>query len=241
MSSLDATRARSRLPLGSVLHDPPEPLLHRVIVLLGWLMRRLTRPDWRHADRIPASGGVLVVVNHVSHVDFLGYGHFLTWGAGRWPRFMAKAELFDAPLLGWLLRATAQIRVDRRSDSAAAAVTAAQEAIAAGQAVTIYPEGTITSDPDGWPMPPRSGAARIALASGCPVVPVGQWGVQELMPGKRPGMLRFWRRPVARVVAGPPVSLDDLRGPDPDGARLREASARIHAALLAVVGEVRQQ
>ncbi|MVA75646.1 1-acyl-sn-glycerol-3-phosphate acyltransferase [Auraticoccus sp. F435] len=215
--------------------------MHLSVSLLGWVMRRLTRQDWRHPERVPSHGGAVVVVNHISNADFLSYGHFLAWGAGRWPRFMAKASLFDAPLLGRLLRSTGQIRVDRGSDRAGAAVHAATEAVRRGQLVTVYPEGTITADPDGWPMTVRTGAARIALAAGCPVVPVAQWGVQELLPGKRATYPRLWRRPVSRVVAGQPVQLDDLRAGPADEAAVREASRRIADALTGLLAELRQQ
>ena len=62
------------------------------------------------------------------------------------------------------------------------AFDAAVEAVEDGECVGVYPEGTITRDPDGWPMRGKTGAARIALATGCPVIPIGQWGAQELLP-----------------------------------------------------------
>lgn len=240
MDTLDASAALARRPLASVMKDPPEPFIHRCVALLAGLMRLLTRPDWRHPERVPATGGAVVVVNHISNADFLGYAHFLAW-SGRWPRFMAKAELFEAPVVGWIIRSAGQIRVDRGTSQARAAVLAAQQAVQAGRVVSIYPEGTITADPDGWPMRNRSGAARIALATGCPVVPVGQWGVQELMPGRRPSFPRIWRRPVARVLAGPPVPLEDLRARPLDEAVVQEATERIATALTALVAELRQQ
>lgn len=240
MNTLDASAALARRPLASVMKDPPEPFIHRCVALLGWLMRHLTRPDWRHPERVPATGGAVVVVNHISNADFLGYGHFIAW-SGRWPRFMTKAELFEAPVVGRIARAAGQLRVDRGTDRAREAVLTAQRAVQAGQLVSMYPEGTITADPDGWPMRLRSGAARIALATGCPVIPVGQWGVQELMPGRGLSFPRVWRRPVARVLAGPPVELDDLRARPLDEAVVREATERIATALTALVAELRQQ
>ncbi|SDE40979.1 lysophospholipid acyltransferase family protein [Auraticoccus monumenti] len=240
MDTLDASAALARRPLASVMRDPPEPFIHRCVAVLGWLMRHLTRPDWRHLERVPATGGGVVVVNHISNADFLSYGHFIAW-SGRWPRFMAKAELFDAPVVGRIARSAGQIRVDRGTDRAREAVLAAQRAVQEGRLVSIYPEGTITADPDGWPMRLRSGAARIALATGCPVVPVGQWGVQELMPGRRLTFPRVWRRPVSRVVAGPPVPLDDLRARPLDEEVVREATERIATAITALVAELRQQ
>ncbi len=237
----DDTAAMVRRPLASAVTDPSEPLIHRAVAVLGWLMRRTTRQEWHHPGRVPSSGGVLVVANHVSNADFISLGHFLAWGSGRWPRFMAKASLFDLPLLGPLLRGTSQIRVDRGTDRASTAVTAAGAAVRAGHVVVVYPEGTITADPDGWPMTPRTGAARIALATGCPVVPVAQWGIEQLVGGKRLAWPRPGRRPLNRVLAGEPVPLDDLRARPLDDQVVREATERIMTALTTLVGQLRQQ
>ena len=78
-----------------------------------------------------------------------------------------------------------------------------------GECVVIYPEGTLTRDPELWPMAGKSGAARIALATGCPVIPVGQWGAQEILPpyAKTPDL--FPRKHLT-LKAGDPVPLDDL-------------------------------
>ena len=81
----------------------------------------------------------------------------------------------------------------------------------------VYPEGTITRDPDLWPMTGKSGAARIALATGCPVIPVGQWGAHQLLApySKKPDL--FPRKKII-VLAGDPVDLSDLldrSGPRP--------------------------
>ena len=86
-------------------------------------------------------------------------------------------------MLGRILRACGQIPVQRQSAKSADALLAAVEAVNQSRAVVIYPEGTITRDPDLWPMKGKTGAARIALRTGCPVIPIGQWGAQELMYG----------------------------------------------------------
>ena len=78
--------------------------------------------------------------------------------------------------------------MQRQSAKSADALLAATAAVEQGRAVVIYPEGTITGDPDLWPMQAKTGAARIALRTGCPVMPIGQWGAQELLYGKGSGL-----------------------------------------------------
>ena len=80
-----------------------------------------------------------------------------------------------------------------------------------GECVVVYAEGTLTRDPDLWPMAGKTGAARIALATGCPVLPMAAWGPQDLLApyGKRPHLLG---RATMQVTVGPPVDLADLSG-----------------------------
>ena len=132
-----------------------------------------TKRDWRNGEKIPASGGCLVVVNHVSHLDPLTLAHFL-YDHGRLVRFLAKDALFRTPLLKYVVRDAGQIPVSRMTEGAVTAFQAAVEAVRQGECIGIYPEGTLTRDPDGWPMRGKTGAARIALATGAPVIPVGQ-------------------------------------------------------------------
>ena len=121
-------------------------------------------------------------------------------------------------MLGRILRACGQIPVERQSAQSADALLAAVAAVGQGQAVVIYPEGTITRDPDLWPMKGKTGAARIALRTGCPVVPIGQWGAQELMYGTEIGFPKLLPRKTLRLIAGDPVPLDDLRAAPVTGA-----------------------
>ena len=95
--------------------------------------------------------------------------------------------MFRNKALGGFLRAAGQIPVERLSANAAGAYDAAVAAVRAGECVVVYPEGTLTRDPDLWPMVGKSGAARIALETGCPVIPVGQWGAHDLLRAVRRG------------------------------------------------------
>lgn len=227
----------SLLPLSRSIPEPASAALRRVSTPLAMLMRRLVLVDWRGTEHL-RDGGMVLAANHISYVDFLSLGHFVL-GSGRWPHFLGKESLFRIPLVGRLITACEQIPVHRGSSRASDALASAVAAVRAGQLVAIYPEGTITKDPDGWPMRGRSGAVRIALESGCPVVPVAQWGAQELMPGPRPGLPRPWPRKTMRVIAGPPVDLSAYRGRPLTASLLAEASAVVMARITELLAELR--
>jgi len=201
------------------------------------LLLATTKPDWIDGEKIPESGGCILVVNHLSHVDPLTVAH-LVHDHGRLPRYLAKSGLFKNRFLGAFFTSAGQIPVERLSRNAVGAYDAAVAAVRRGECVVVYPEGTITRDPDSWPMVGKSGAARIALATGCPVIPVGQWGAQALLApyAKRPDL--FPRKTVTMKV-GDPVDLTDLLEKDRTPQVIAEATARIMAALTALVAEIR--
>lgn len=206
-----------------------------VVRPLSWL---LTRREWKGTEYIPPVGtGVLVVSNHVSHADFATFGLFI-WANGRAPRYLAKASLFSVPVLGAILRSCGQIPVHRESRDASMAYRDAVAAIGAGECVAIYPEGTISRDPGLWPMVGKTGAARVALATGCDIVPVAQWGAQEILPpyAKLP---RVAPRTLVRVTAGPPLDLSDLRGQPVTPELLRDATDRIMDAVTGLLEGIR--
>lgn len=229
----------TRVPrLDVVNREPGDRTIRPLVKALNVVLAPLSRRDWRGLERLPAAGGVIVVANHISNADPLALGQFLAY-AGRWPRFLAKSSLFAVPVVGRLLRGAGQIPVERGGSHAVDALAAARTALEADRAVVVYPEGTITFDPDLWPMHGRTGAARLALSTGCPVVPVGQWGAEEFLHGRATGLPHVWARPTLRMLVGAPVPLDDLRGRPVDAAVLREATERIMAALTALVEQLR--
>ena len=196
-----------------------------------------TTHTWIDGEKLPASGGCIVVFNHISHVDPLTAAHFV-YDHGRLPRYLAKSGLFKNKALGFFLRAAGQIPVERLTRTAVGAYDAAVEAIRQGECVVVYPEGTLTRDPDLWPMTGKTGAARIALETGCPVIPVGQWGAQDLLYpyAKRPHLLP---RTHITMKAGDPVPLDDLRERPRSAETINAASARIMEALTELVADIR--
>jgi 1-acyl-sn-glycerol-3-phosphate acyltransferase len=201
------------------------------------LLLATTTREWIGGEKIPDSGGFILALNHISHVDPLLAAH-LVYDHGRLPRYLAKSGLFKNKVLGFFLQAAGQIPVERLSRNAVGAYDAAVAAVRNGECVVVYPEGTITRDPDCWPMTGKSGAARIALATGCPVIPVGQWGAQEILApyAKKPDL--FPRKKVTMLV-GDPVDLADLAALPPSAAVTQRATDRIMAAITALVEEVR--
>jgi 1-acyl-sn-glycerol-3-phosphate acyltransferase len=198
-----------------------------------------TRRRWVDGDRLPEHGGCVVVGNHISYVDPLTFAHLL-YDYGRLPRYLAKNEVFGLPVVRTILRSAGQIPVQRMTADASSAFGAAVTAVEAGECVVVYPEGTITRDPGLWPMRGKTGAARIALSTGAPVVPVAQWGAHHVLPpyAKRPRLLP--RHTVAMKVGGP-VDLDDLRGRPQTPEVLREATERIMDALTTLLADLRHE
>lgn len=206
------------------------------VVLVKPLMTVLTRRDWRGLENIPQTGGVILVFNHVSHADPFTAAHYV-YDSGRWPQFLGKEAVFRIPVAGKILYWCKQIPVYRGTVDAVKALDAAITAVKEGGSVVIYPEGTTTRDPDLWPMKSKTGVARLALATGAPVVPIAQWGPQALFD-PRTKKLRIRRVPVA-VWAGPPVDLTKWAGAEPTRAVLDEVTDEIMNNVAAIVGEIR--
>jgi len=210
-------------------------------VLVKPVTNALAKPDWRGWEHLPKDGGFIAVVNHNSIIDPVFYAHW-QYNSGRPPRILGKSSLFSVPFIGFMLRKTGQIPVFRESTDAAEAFRAAIEAIDNGQCVQFYPEGTLTRDPDLWPMTGKSGAARVALMTGAPVIPVAHWGAHEIIPpygrgGK--GKYHLFPRHRVTVAAGPAVDLSKYQGQELTAQVLRDATEDIMAAITAVLEEVR--
>lgn len=218
--------------------NPPLPFAYRfVVALVRPLLMVTTRREWHGVENLPASGGFVAAPNHLSYVDPFVFAHFLV-DNGRPPFFLGKEGVFRIPVVGAILRGAQQIPVFRNTGQAADAFRAAVAAVREGKCVAVYPEGTLTRDPGTWPMVGKTGAARIALATRCPVVPVAQWGPQAILApyGKRP---RLFPRQTMHVTAGPPVDLSDLYDQPVTGQLLREATNRIMAAITSQLEQIR--
>jgi 1-acyl-sn-glycerol-3-phosphate acyltransferase len=206
------------------------------VLLVRRPMLVLTRRDWSGVEHL-RQGGIVVCTNHVSHFDPLVFAHFL-YDNGRLPRFLAKEGLFGIFFVGSVLRGAKQIPVSRESSDAAMAYSAAVQAIGRGECVAIYPEATLTRDPDLWPMVGKTGAARVALVTGAPVIPIAQWGPQYVLAPYTKRLHLFPRRTM-HVKAGPPVDLSEFAGREVDAALLHEVTAKIMAEITHLLEDIR--
>ncbi len=211
---------------------------YRTAEMLAWpTMMALTRRDWRGQEHLGAHGeGIIVAPNHISWFDPLVIAHFLH-DSGRPPRFIGKQSVFDVPLVGRLISGAGQIPVTR-DDNPSRALAAATTAVRAGECVVIYPEGTITRDPAVWPMSGKTGALRVALETGAPLVPVAQWGANKVMA---PYAKELWLLPpkLMQVSAGPPLDIDDLRDRPITKALLTQGTDRLMDAITGLLEEIR--
>ena len=192
---------------------------------------------WIDGHKLPAEGGCVVVGNHISHLDPFTLAHFI-YDHGRIPRYLAKSQVFDIPIGGSIVRSAGQIPVYRLTDDASLAFRAAVAAVGEGECVVVYPEGTITRDPDLWPMNGKTGAARIALAAGVPVIPVAQWGANAILApyAKKPDI--FPRKTVT-IKVGDPVDLDDFADQALTPELLSDATTRIMDELTMLLSGIR--
>ncbi|MFT4231361.1 MAG: lysophospholipid acyltransferase family protein [Leucobacter sp.] len=215
-----------------------------------WLLAALLLPPWSLMARyrftpqskLPQTGPFILAPNHYSEIDPLAMGAAV-WHLGRLPRFMAKASLFKVPVVGWLLRSSGQIPVERegavRSRASGANPMGAAGALIEREAgVIVYPEGTLTRDPDLWPMRGKSGAIRLALETGIPLIPVAHWGTQRLMPryGKR---IHPFPRKTIHVAVGEPIDLSRFAGRHPDQKVISEATGELMGAITALLAQLR--
>lgn len=204
-----------------------------------WTLRPLIALwfNWRFEglEHIPREGPVLVACNHISYLDPLAHAYMLI-KAGRRPRFMAKSELYENWLLRHVLEGAKQIRVERGSGSMAP-VEAAKQALRQGDAVLVYPEGTITRNPDYTPMEGKTGVARLTLATEVPVLPMAVWGSQYVWQRDGARSLKFGR-PIW-VKAGVPLDFSQYEGEKDDPATLRKVTDTIMDELTRLVTDLR--
>jgi 1-acyl-sn-glycerol-3-phosphate acyltransferase len=191
----------------------------------------------QHVEKVPTTGPFIVVPNHFSDVDPVVVG-LAIWRARRLPHFLAKESLFRVFALGRFLRATDMVPVLRGGSGGADPLAAARAVLERGGGVVVYPEGTLTRDPDLWPMRGKTGAARLGLQSGVPVIPCAHWGDQRIAP-RWQKKLRFVPRTTVDVVFGEPVDLTPWQGRPLDAATLAEATAAIMQAITVLVEQQR--
>lgn len=195
--------------------------------------------DWRFEglEHLPREGAALVACNHISYFDPLAHGYFLE-RAGRRPRYLAKRELYGNPFMRALLQGARQIPVQRGTGDRGP-IDAALAALREGEVVVVYPEATVTTNPDHTPMQGKTGIARMTLAAGVPVLPVAVWGTAPVWQRGGARNLKFGR-PVW-VKAGPPLDFSAYEDRQEDPAALREVTDAVMAELSVMVDDLRSR
>lgn len=209
------------------------------VIVLRPLLHLLVRNKWTGQENIPRTGGIILAPNHLSYADW-GTDSLFFYEAGRYPTFMIKSSAFEVKGIGPFLRKAGQLPVHRGRADAGLVLKLAEKALAEGAAVVIYPESTATRDPGLWPMVAKTGVARLALATGAPVIPVAHWGTQNVLPygSKKP---RLFPRQTVRTVAGKPVDLSQWAGRFTSAKALRAATDAIMGEVTALVAELRAE
>ncbi|WP_270263974.1 lysophospholipid acyltransferase family protein [Kocuria marina] len=218
-------------------------------VLAGMVIpvyRLFARSHWRGRENFPDSGGFVVVANHLTELDPITVA-YPVYASGIMPRFLAKESLFRVPVVGTIIAKIGQVPVYRGTSRAKDSLVAALAELDSGGAVIVYPEGTITLDPRMWPMRGRTGAARLALEAGVPVVPMAHWGDQEILYRDPSGhrTVSLWPRKRVDVIVGEPMHPEDLvpgglqRPGHPSADELNRATRTIMATIADLTGQLR--
>lgn len=235
------TKTKARKPeLAMPAIDKKES--HLVVHLVAWLLVPLVRLLFavrsRGIEKLPKSGAYILVGNHVTNVDALAVAYFIYRHLHRGPHFLAKEGLFRTPVIGPVLRAAGQIPVYRSGHRNDEPLRAAFDFLKAGHSIAIFPEGTLTRDPELWPMRGKPGAIRLALQADVPIYPIGQWGSEQVLPQYgskfRPG---FWK--TVNIVVGDEIDLSAYRGRQLSPAELNEATKLVMHGITELVAELR--
>ena len=228
----------------AVVRVPPQErtaifrVLSKTVIPALWLLARIEREG---VANLPREGGFVIAPNHTSNLDPIVVGAAV-YQAGRSAHFLGKASLWKIPVVRLLLNASRQIpvyrgTVTRENDPLRAAIAAVRDE---GRGIVVYPEGTLTRDPNLWPMRGKTGAVRLAIATGVPLIPAAQWGTERLLPPYA-RFLRPLPRKTIVVRFGEPLDLSAYAGRDLDGKTLMEATELVMRAITVLVGELRNE
>jgi 1-acyl-sn-glycerol-3-phosphate acyltransferase len=226
--------------VGAALYAVLAALVGGLVTVVSRLQVARQRGRRAVANSLP-DGAVIVVSNHTSYADGVLLA-LVCRRLGRSLRLLATSGVFRAPVVGTTIRRLGFIPVDRGATTAAASLDAAVEALRAGEAIGIFPEGRLTRHPDRWPERAKTGAVRLALRSGAPIVPVAMVGAHRVIDRHR--IVRqiatnVILRPRVETTVGSPIDVSSW-GIDPnDPEQIRAATDRVMAALIDLVEELR--
>lgn len=178
-------------------------------------------------ENIPKEGGAIIAINHVGYLDFALAGTALL-SSKRYVRFMAKKEIFDNKIAGPLMRGMHHISVDRSAGSSS--FVAAMRALRSGEFIGIFPEGTISTSFEIKEI--KSGAVRLAMGAGVPIIPVIVWGSQRIWTKGVPRNLKRQKVPIS-IAIGQPIWFKK----DDD---VEESEIALRSTMIAMLHEVQE-
>jgi 1-acyl-sn-glycerol-3-phosphate acyltransferase len=229
---------------GAVLYAVLAAIVGTITASVSRLQIEQQRNRREAAKRLP-DGPIIVISNHTSYAD----GVLLALAArrlGRSLRMLATAGIFRAPVIGRAARRLGFIAVKRGAADASASLDEAAAALAAGEAVGLYPEGRLTRDPMMWPERAKTGAVRLALRTGAPIVPVAMVGAHEVVSRRRVALTlltNLIRRPKVSAKVGAPIDVRKLMniGPttQPTNDEVRHAADLVMRRLVDLVEDLR--
>ena len=230
---------KSALPMPKFYKHERHFRLHLVAGFLIPVVRLMFGLRVTGLEKLPKSGPYVLVSNHVTNVDALAVAYLVYVKLKRAPHFLAKEGLFRIPVIGRILLVAGQIPVYRtsgqRNDEP---LKVAHDYLERGHMITIFPEGTLTRDPDMWPMRGKTGAVRLALDTNVPVYPIAHWGSHEILPRYgskfRPG---FWKR--VDMLVGDQIDLDKFRHPQITPQEVTEATVVVMHSITGLVEQLR--
>ncbi len=228
--------------IGAAVYAVAAALVGGIVTVISRLQVAKQRGRRSVARSLP-DGAVIIISNHTSYVDGILLA-LVCRKLGRSVRLLATSGIFRAPGLGSLARRLGFIRVDRGESTAAHALDAAAEALAAGEAVGIFPEGRLTRDPDHWPERAKTGTVRLALRTGAPIVPVAMVGAHRVL-GRRhifsTLVSNVLLRPQVLTAVGDPIDVRLMvdSWDEPDAEQVRQATDRVMERLIDLVEELR--
>jgi len=206
--------------------------------ILRPFVRLLYKVEVTGTENLPKSGGYVLAANHVTTLDALAVAYMMYFRLHRAPHFLAKEGLFRTPIVGPVLLACGQIPVFRSGRNNTDPMQSAYDVLNAGHIIGIFPEGTLTREPNQWPMRARTGAIRLSLETGVPIIPVGQWGTEAVMDTYsskiRP---KPWHK--VRIVIGKPISMDPYKDKKMSTDGLVELSDKVMVEITKIVEELR--
>lgn len=227
--------------LGGLLYAVAALLLGGALTVVSRQRVAKHRGRRRAARALPA-GPIIIVSNHASYADGILLA-LLCRRMGRSVRLLATSGVFRAPVIGWLAGRVGFIQVERGSIQAADALKPAAEALAAGEAIGIFPEGRTTRNPEHWPERAKTGAVRLALQSGAPIVPVAMVGTHRLLgrgSAIRSILVNVILRPKVLTDVGEPIDVVALAGTtEPTPAEVRALADQVMGRIVELVAELR--